>query len=99
MAASPNPLRVFHITAIPNLARIAASGALWSKNRLLAAGQAHENIAYENIQDRRARTSFPVSLGGVLHDYVPFHFAPRQPMLMAIHYGKVPGCKVKQEDI
>lgn len=35
----------------------------------------------------------------MLHDYVPFHFAPRQPMLMAIHYGKVPGCTVKQDDI
>src|ERR1700748_3236390 len=45
MATPPNPLRVFHITAIPNLARIAGSGALLSKNRLLAAGQAHENIA------------------------------------------------------
>jgi len=99
MAAPPNPLRAFHITAIPNLARIASSGALLSKNRLLAAGQAHENIAYENIQDRRARTPVPVSLGGFLHDYVPFHFAPRQPMLMAIHYGRVPGCQIKQDDI
>lgn len=99
MAAPPNPLHIFHITAIPNLARIASSGALLSKNRLLKLGQAHENIAYENIQDRRARTPVPVGRGGVLHDYVPFHFAPRQPMLMAIHYGKVPGCNIKQDDI
>lgn len=99
MAAPPNPLRVFHITAISNLSRIGSSGALLSKNRLLALGQAHENIAYENIQDRRARTAVPVGPGGVLHDYVPFHFAPRQPMLMAIHYGRVPGCTIKQDDI
>lgn len=99
MAAPPDPLRLFHITAIPNLSRIATSGALLSKNRLITAGLVHENIAYENIQDRRARTPVPVGVRGVLHDYVPFHFAPRQPMLMAIHYGKVPGCTVKQDDI
>jgi hypothetical protein len=99
MAAPPNPPRVFHITAIPNLARIAQSGELLCKSRLQALQRQHDNIAYENIQNRRSRTVVPVGPGGVLHDYVPFHFAPRQPMLNAIQRGIVPGCAHGQQDI
>ena len=95
----PDPPWVFHITAIPNLPRIAESGCLLSKSELIAVGREHDNIAYENIQDRRSRTPVPVPPGGVLHDYVPFHFAPRQPMLSAIHHGKVDGCNFAQADI
>ena len=46
-------------------------------------------IAYENIQDRRATTYVPCGRGGVLHDYVPFYFAPRSPMLYTINRGNV----------
>lgn len=99
MAMPPDPPHIFHITAIPNLPRIAQSGALLSKTRLQQLGRAHDNIAYENIQDRRSRTEVPVGRGGMLHDYVPFHFAPRQPMLMAINNGRVQGCNFRQEEI
>ena len=34
-----------------------------------------------------------------MHDFVPFYFAPRSPMLSAIHNGKVSGCTLLQEDI
>jgi hypothetical protein len=95
----PDPPFVFHITAIPNLARIAESGCLLSKSRLASTGREHDNIAYENIQDRRSHTAVPAGPGGVLHDYVPFHFAPRQPMLSAIHHGRVEGCAFTQEQI
>lgn len=95
----PDPPWIFHITAIPNLSRIAASGCLLSKSGLAAMAREHDNIAYENIQNRRSHTSVPVGPGGVLHDYVPFHFAPRQPMLSAIHHGRVPECRFGQADI
>jgi len=52
----------------------------------------HHSIAYENIQDRRARTMVVCGPGGVLHDYVPFYFAPRSPMLYTINHGNVPNC-------
>lgn len=36
---------------------------------------------------------------GFLHDYVPFYFAPRSPMLYAIHKGNVPGYSEGQNSI
>ena len=47
------------------------------------------DIAYQGIQDRRATTRVPCGAEGVLHDYVPFYFAPRSPMLYTIHKGNV----------
>jgi hypothetical protein len=95
----PNPVRLFHITAIANLPAICVAGALVSKNGGAAAGVAYQNIAHTNIQGRRAAKSAPNPPGGTLHDYVPFYFAPRSPMLSAIHNGKVVGCNLRQEDI
>jgi hypothetical protein len=35
----------------------------------------------------------------MVHDYVPFYFAPRSPMLRAIEGGRVDGCTWRQADI
>ncbi|MGL5832427.1 MAG: type II toxin-antitoxin system toxin DNA ADP-ribosyl transferase DarT [Waterburya sp.] len=51
----------------------------------------YTDIAYQTIQDTRARKQVPCGAGGVLHDYVPFYFAPRSPMLRAIYKGYVQG--------
>lgn len=95
----PIPTQLFHITAIDNLPLIAASGQLLSKAALNGAGVASTSIAYENIQSRRAHKLVPIAPGGTLHHYVPFHFAPRSPMLFTINNGNVPGCALSQDDI
>lgn len=84
------PLPIYHITHINNLESIISEGGLLAYNAMRTAEIQYTNIAYENIQNRRATFRIPCGAGGVLHDYVPFYFAPRSPMLYAINKGNVP---------
>lgn len=96
---APKPTRLFHITAIANLPAILAAGALLSKNGGAAAGINYQNIAHAGAQGARAVRAVPNPPGGMVHDYVPFYFAPRSPMLYAINGGRVAGCPWRQADI
>jgi len=49
-----NPLRIFHITAICNLASIAERGALYAKAQLAKKDVEYGNIAYQGAQGKRA---------------------------------------------
>ena len=89
---APRPTRLFHITAIANLPAILARGALLSKNGGAATGINYQNIAHAGAQGARAARSVPNPPGGLVHDFVPFYFAPRSPMLFAINGGRVAGC-------
>lgn len=59
----------------------------------------HANIAYQGAQGKRATKLVARPPAGVIHEYAPFYFAPRSPMLMAIHSGRVDGCEYRQSDI
>lgn len=96
---APNPIRLFHITAIANLPAICASGALLCKNAGASEGINYQNIAHQGAQGARAQRSVPNPPGGLVHDFVPFYFAPRSPMLYAINGGRVAGCDLRQADI
>jgi hypothetical protein len=96
---APQPTRLFHITAIANLPAICAAAALHSKNHGAAAGINYQNIAHAGAQGARAQRTVPNPPGGLVHDFVPFYFAPRSPMLYAINGGKVAGCDWRQQDI
>jgi hypothetical protein len=94
----PTPTPLFHITAIDNLRSIASSSLL-SKNRVAAQGINFANIAFQTVQGHRSLKVVPIAPGGNLHDYVPFHFAPRSPMLKTIDSGNVQGNDYRQDDI
>jgi len=94
-----NPTPIFHITDIDNLDRIVGSGGLLSKSRIDQRNISYKNIAYDGLQDRRSTILVPCKLDGVLHDYVPFYFAPRSPMLCAIHNGTVEGYETGQSSV
>ncbi len=87
----PLPTPIYHITHIDNLAPIIQAGGLRGVGRLREQGAGYQSIAYPHIQDRRGGVRVPCGPGGTLHDYVPFYFAPRSPMLYTINRGKVPG--------
>jgi hypothetical protein len=95
----PNSVRLFHITAIDNLADICRSGAVLSKNAGASLGINYQNIAHGGAQSARTFRAVPNPPGGGIHDFVPFYFAPRSPMLSAIDNGKVAGCELRQADI
>lgn len=80
---------IYHITHIDNLESILSEGGLLAYNIMLETQTNYTNIAYQNIQDRRATNDVPCGGGGVLHDYVPFYFAPRSPMPYTISRGNV----------
>lgn len=90
---------LYHITSISNLLTLLQCGELRSKNRLQRSQTQYASIAYEHIQNRRASITVPCGSRGNLHDYVPFYFAARSPMLYAIHKGYVQGYEEGQQSI
>lgn len=90
---------IYHITHVDNLSSILAEGGLWCKTQQIQRNIPYLNIAHTHIQDRRATTRVPCGSKGILHDYVPFYFAPRSPMLGAVHMDHVTGYEGGQEDV
>ena len=93
------PSKIYHITDAGNLESILQQGGLYSTNALMGQGADYTSIAYEGIQDRRAVFPVPCGPGGVLHDYIPFYFGPRSPMLYTINRGNVSSCPNGQKTI
>ena len=91
MPQAPVPTRIYHITHLRNLDLILPDAGLKCCATLRREGVGYVNIAHLNVQDRREVTQVPCGAGGVLHDYVPFYFAPRPPMLYVISRGGVEG--------
>lgn len=92
----PIPTPIYHITHIDNLKKILSSGALLANCKLHTE---YTNIAYNSLQERRERIVIPYGPGGNLHDYVPFFFCTRPPMLFKIKNGPVNGYTQGQEPI
>lgn len=96
---APNLVQIYHITHVDNLIEIINNGGLLANCQIQRCSINFKNIAYDGIQDRRATTNVPCGPGGTLHDYIPFYFAPRSPMLYTINRGNVPGYTDGQADI
>ncbi|NTW01665.1 MAG: DUF4433 domain-containing protein [Oscillochloris sp.] len=82
---------IYHITHGGNLISILHVGGLWCDAQIAAQRIAPTGIAHEHIKERRTRRAVPCGPGGTIAEYVPFYFAPRSPMLGAIHTGRVAG--------
>ncbi len=80
---------IYHITHIRNLPNILKDNGLWCDRLATQRGLAFVNIAHPHIKERRMQKQVPCAPGGCVADYVPFYFAPRSPMLYAIHRRNV----------
>ena len=94
MAASKS-IFLYHFTHIANLPGIAKGG-------LVCKTLAHTvkvDASLANIQERRQRKVVACGPGGVLHDYAPFYFGHRSPMMYLISKGEVPSYKGTQHEL
>lgn len=78
---------IYHFTHLDNLENIVENGLL-STNLKNELGIKHKNIANFDIQCRRANMSVTCGPGGFVHDYVPFYFCARVPMLLGVLNSK-----------
>jgi hypothetical protein len=87
MARDPARTHIYHITDVANLAAIVASGRLLSDAGLIAAGAKPANVAFAHIKDRRRLKRIPGAGNRTVHEFVPFYYCPRSPMLLTINSG------------
>ncbi len=73
---------ICHMTHINNLENVIAFDGLLAKNEIESTPLHHENIANQDVQDKRSKVTVPLFPGGTLHDYVPFYFWGQTPMLL-----------------
>lgn len=73
---------IYHFTPLDNLKKIIESGELELKAKNIC--KTVKDISEANIQQRRASTKIPFNSSHSMHDYVPFYFCSRSPMLLGV---------------
>jgi hypothetical protein len=76
-------VEAYHFLHLDNLESVCQHGLL-SCNEQQAKRVQHRSVALAGIQHRRTQMPVPVGPGGVVHDYVPFYFCKRSPMLLRV---------------
>lgn len=85
----PVPTPLYHFTPIGHLATIIERGLLCDRQAVALSLQSVD-VGNRGIKAQRRRRAVLAAPRGVVADYVPFYFAPRSPMMSAIHHGNVP---------
>ena len=85
----PGVAKTKTIQMMNNLQSIIRQGGLLSHVRIRQDALTYKDVANQDVQSRRERTKIPVGAGGYLHDYVPFYFAPRSPMLYVLRMQQI----------
>jgi len=93
----PTPiLRLVHVENLPVLLR---RGGLYSPNHTPDDGELYRTIHREDVQAKRRTVGISCGPGGTEHDYVPFYFGYRSPMLLQLKTGQVAGYDEGQEPL
>jgi hypothetical protein len=84
------PTPIYHFTHARNLPKILHAGGLYCKAELPSDLEVVD-ISLQDIQEKRRAKRVRCEPGGILHDYVPFLFSTRSPMMFRISKGNVEG--------
>ncbi|SRR5216684_1069208 len=92
MSPLPANPKIYHITHVENVGKIAGTGALWSDAERIRRGLACEIVGMSEIKRRRLEEITvdchpPTMVGG----YVPWYYCARSVMLYILHMGNSPG--------
>jgi hypothetical protein len=80
--------QIFRITHINNLPFIIQNGLHCANSSIQDLD--FKPIGFPTLVNYRKDRTVPITPGGVLSDYIPFHFWYRSPMLYVIHKGNDP---------
>lgn len=95
----PVPTPIYRMVHLDNLATILRRGGMHGTNQVPNDGLPYRTIHNVDIQNARHGHTVPCGPGGTIHDYVPFYFGPRSPMLLQLQTGRVPGFTDKQPSL
>jgi hypothetical protein len=95
----PTPTPIYRIMHVDNLCVCLRRGGLHASNHTPDDGLPYRTIHNTSIQQHRRTTRIPCGPGGVVHDYVPFYFGFRSPMMLQLKTGRVPGYDEGQEPL
>lgn len=91
MTTPPARPKLYHITHVDNLRKIAADGELLSDAAMIARGGPAQAVGMSGIKRRRVEElEVAPHPGTKVGDYVPFYFCPRSVMLYVIHCANHP---------
>ena len=92
----PNPTPIYRLMHLANLPVCLARGGVHAPNHVPNDGFPYRPIHNVEIQQVRRQRIIPCGPGGSVHDYVPFYFGPRSPMLLQLHTNRVAGYREGQ---
>lgn len=90
MVAVPDSPKIYHITHIDNLLKIAETMKLVSDANRIKSGLACSLVGMSTIKEKRIEKDVPCHPGTKVGDYVPFYFCPRSVMLYILHKANHP---------
>lgn len=86
----PDPVSIYHITHVDNLASMVAAGGLHSDARMIGKGGPPVSIGIASIKTDRLTCPVRCHPGAFVGEYVPFNFCPRSVMLYVIYMKNHP---------
>ena len=95
----PNPTHIYRLIHVDNLQVCLQRGGLHAPKHTPDDDLTYKMIHNLDIQSKRQNKRIPCGPEGVIHDYVPFYFGYRSPMMFQLKTGQVEGYNEGQQPL